>query len=145
MKYLCLKHDFSYIDQSNDWTLPNGDFDPSLFFRDSLHLNEVANVKLAKLSINSITLTNSTCFSSNTDKRYSYSDTCENKDSISFALTLNEADFPPLSPPIHAHKCKHSPYPIICNRDLCETHARDYVSSASKPVSTKTVCRTDVL
>ena len=51
------------------------------------------------------------------------------------------ADVPPLSPPIHAHKCKHSPYSIICNRDLCETHGSNYVSSTSKPVSTKTVCK----
>ena len=31
LKYLCLKHDFSYIDQSYGWTLPNGDLDPSAF------------------------------------------------------------------------------------------------------------------
>ena len=31
LKDLCLKHDFSYIDESNDWTLPNGHPDPSLF------------------------------------------------------------------------------------------------------------------
>ena len=65
----------------------------------------------------------------------------KNKDSISFALTLNETDFPPLSPLIHAHKCKHSPYSIICNCDLCETHGSNYVSSTSKPVSTRTVCK----
>ena len=29
LKYLCLKPDFSFIDQSNGWTLPNGDLDPS--------------------------------------------------------------------------------------------------------------------
>ena len=51
------------------------------------------------------------------------------------------ADFPPLSPPIHAHKGKHSPYSIIFNRDLCETHCSNYVSSTSKSVSTKTVCK----
>ena len=54
-------------------------------------------------------------------------------------LTLNEADFPPLSLSIHAHKCKHSPHSIICNCDLCETHGSNYVSSTSKPVSTETV------
>ena len=97
LKYLCLKHDFSYIDQSNGWTLPNGDLDPFLLFRDSFHLVEEENVKLAKLIINSIALKYNTCFSSNTDKRCSYSDTCKKKDSISFAVTLNEADFPPLS------------------------------------------------
>ena len=94
------------------------------------------NVKHAKSIINSVALTNNTCFSSNTDKSSSYSDICKNKDSGSFALTLNEADFPPLSPPIHAHKCKHSPCSIICcNRDLCEIHGSNYVSSTSKPVS----------
>ena len=55
-----------------------------LFFRDSLHLVEEGNVKLAKLIINYIGLTNNTCFSSNTDKRYSYRDTCKNKDLIFF-------------------------------------------------------------
>ena len=38
---------------------------------------------------------------------YSYSDTCKNKDSIYFPLKLNEASVCPLSPPVHAHKCKH--------------------------------------
>ena len=118
MKYLCLKHDFSFIEQSNGWTLPNGDVDHSLFFRDSVHLIEAGNVKLAKFIINSIALTNNIYFSSNSDKRYSYSDTCKNKASISFALALNEADLTPLSPPTHAHKCKH--YSNNCTRDLCD-------------------------
>ena len=91
--------------------------------------------------INSIVLTNNICFSSNVGKRNSYSDTCKNGASISFSLTLNEADSPRLSLPIHVHKCKHSPYSHNCNRDLCETHGRNYVSSTSKPVSTKTVCK----
>ena len=75
LKYLCSKHDFSYVYQSNGWTLPNANLDPSLFLRDYLHLIEQGNVKLAKLIINSIALTNNKCFSSNTDERYSYSDT----------------------------------------------------------------------
>ena len=141
MKYLSLKHDFSFIDQSNGWTLPNDDLDPSLFFRDSLHLNEEGSVRLTKLIINSIALTNSIYFSSNTSKRYSYSDTCKNEASFSFALTLNEADFPPLSPPIQALKCKHITFSNNCNRDLCEPYDSNYVSSRSKPVSTKTVCK----
>ena len=68
LKYLCSKHDFSYVYQSNGWTLPNANLDPSLFLRDYLHLIEQGNVKLAKLIINSIALTNNTCFSSNTVK-----------------------------------------------------------------------------
>ena len=43
LKYLCLKHAFSFMDQSNGWTLPINDLDPSLFFRDSLHLIEEGN------------------------------------------------------------------------------------------------------
>ena len=109
-----------------------------LTLRDSLHLVKERNVTLAKLIISFVALTNNTCFSSNTDKIYSYSDTCK-ENSIYFVLTLNEADFPPSSPPIHAHKCKHSLYSIICNHDLCETHVSNYVSSTSKPVCIKTV------
>ena len=141
LKYLCLKHDFSFKDQSNGWALPNGDLDPSLFLRDSFQIIEEGNVKLVKWIINSIALTNNICISSSTGQRYSYSDTCKNKTSITFALTLNEADFPPLTSSIHTHKCKHSPYSNNCNRDLCETHGSNYVSSTSKPVSSKTVCK----
>ena len=61
LKYLCLKHD-SYIDQGNGWTLPNGNLDPSLLFGDSLHLVEEGNVKLTKLIINSVALTNNMFF-----------------------------------------------------------------------------------
>ena len=129
-----------FIDQSNGWTLPNGNLDPSLFFKDFLHLTEERNVKLAKWIINSIALTNNMYFSSNAGKRYSYSDNCKNNASVSFALTLNEADFPPF-PPIHALKCKHSTFSNNCNCDLCETHGSNYVRSKSKPVNTKTVCK----
>ena len=62
LKNLCLKYDFSYVDKSNGWTFPNVDLDTSLFFRDSLHLIEERNVKLAKLIINSIALTNNMFF-----------------------------------------------------------------------------------
>ena len=51
LKYLCLKHDFSFIDQGNGWTLPNDSLDLSLFFRDSLHLIENENVSLVKFII----------------------------------------------------------------------------------------------
>ena len=41
----------------------------------SLHLVEEGNVKLAKLIIDSVALTNNPWFSSNTDQSYSYFDT----------------------------------------------------------------------
>ena len=34
LEYICLKHDFSFTEHSNDWSAPNDDLDPSLFFRD---------------------------------------------------------------------------------------------------------------
>ena len=129
LKYLCIKHDFAFIDQSNGWTLPSDNLDSCLFFRDSLHLIEEGNVKLAKLIINSVALTTNIYFSSNTGKTYSYSDTCKNKASVSFASTLIEADFAPLSPLIHALKCKHNTFSNNCNCDLCETYGINYVSS----------------
>ena len=60
---------------------------------------------------------------------------------VSFTITLNDADFPALSPPFHAHKCKHSTFSNNYNCALCETHGSNYVSSTNKPVSTKTVCK----
>ena len=56
----------------------------------SLHLVEEGNVKLAKLIIDSIALTNNPWFSSNTDQSYSYIDTFLKKIQFFFALTLNE-------------------------------------------------------
>ena len=106
MEQICLKQDFSFIDQNNDWTVPNDDLDPSLFFRDSLHLIEEGNVKLTKLIIKPIALINNIYFSSNTGKKYSYSNICKNKASVSFALKLNEAECSPLSPPITRYEKK---------------------------------------
>ena len=94
----------------------------------------MGNVKLAKLIIDSIALTNNIYFSSNTDKTYSYNDTCKNKVPVSFTLTLNETDFPLLSPLVHAGKGN-------CNRSLYVTHGSSYVNSTSKPVSTRTVAK----
>ena len=65
------------------------------------------SVKLAKLIINYIALTNSIHFSYNFGKTYSYSDICKNKVSVSFALTLVKTDFPHLSPPVHADQLKN--------------------------------------
>ena len=141
LEYLCSKHDFSFVNQSNGWTLPNGDIDVSLFFRDFLHLIEVGNVKFSKLIIDSVALTNDIYFSSNTGKMYSYSGTCKNKVPVSFALTLNETYFPHFSPLVHADKGKRSTSSNNCNRASYETHGSNYVSSTSKPVSTKTVCK----
>ena len=102
LEYLCLKHILSFIDHSNCWSLQNGNLDPSLSFRDCLHLIEEGNLKLIKLIINSIALTNNAYLSSSTGKKYSFVDTCKNKVPVSFASILNEADFPTLSLPVQA-------------------------------------------
>lgn len=46
----------------NGWTLPSGDLDPSLFFRDSLHFIEEGNVQLTNLIITFMALTKHICF-----------------------------------------------------------------------------------
>ena len=58
-----------FIDQNTVYTLPNGNLDSSLFFRDSLSLIKEENVKLVTLIVNSIALTNKIYFSSNTNER----------------------------------------------------------------------------
>ena len=52
LKYECHKNGFVFIVQDHSWTLLNGSLDCSLFFKDSLHLVEQGNVKLAKSSVN---------------------------------------------------------------------------------------------
>ena len=38
---------FNYIEPDNDWIMPNGELDYSLFYKDNLHLVEKGNEKLA--------------------------------------------------------------------------------------------------
>ena len=85
--------------------------------------------------INSIAVTNNICFLSNIGKKYSYNDNCKNKASISFALTLNEADFPPLSLLNHTHKCKLSPYSNNCNSFSLNEHDFPPLSNVCQPIS----------
>ena len=48
LKYECHKNGFAFIVQDNGWTLPNGSLDCFLFHKDSLHVVEQGNDKLAK-------------------------------------------------------------------------------------------------
>ena len=48
LQYQCIHEGFIYIDQSVGWTYKNGELDPVLFYKDSLHLVEKGNVKLAE-------------------------------------------------------------------------------------------------
>ena len=44
----------SYLPPEDDWVLPNGHLDMSLYFQDSLHLIEAGNVKLCQAFVNAI-------------------------------------------------------------------------------------------
>ena len=48
LQYQCIREGFIYIDQSINWTYKNRELDPVLFYKDSLHLVEKGNVKLAE-------------------------------------------------------------------------------------------------
>ena len=48
LQFQCIREGFIYIDQSICWTYKNGELDPILFYKDSLHLVEKGNVKLAE-------------------------------------------------------------------------------------------------
>ena len=54
LKYECHKNGFVFIVQDHGWTLPNGSLDFSLCYKDSLHLVECRNVKLAKLIVSTL-------------------------------------------------------------------------------------------
>ena len=47
LKLQCIKHQFTYIDQDKGWILKDDNLDPSLYYRDNLHLVENGNSKLA--------------------------------------------------------------------------------------------------
>ena len=52
LKYGCHKNGFAFIVQDHGWTLPSRSLDCSLSYKDSLHLVERGNVKLAKFRVN---------------------------------------------------------------------------------------------
>ena len=55
LKYECHKNGFVFIVQDHEWTLLNGFLDCSLFYKDSLHLVQQGNVKLAKSIVSTLT------------------------------------------------------------------------------------------
>ena len=58
LKYECHKNGFVFIVQDHGWALPNISLDCSLFYKDSLHLVEQGNVKLAKSIVSKLTAQN---------------------------------------------------------------------------------------
>ena len=127
-----------------------------MFFKDSFHLIEEGNVKLSKSITNSIALTNNIYISSNTSKRYLYSDNCKNKvlahspySKNCNSFLLNERNFPRFSNVFHSISSiselrLHQRKPD-CNVKLISVHESPvYTSSVSelvKPLKiSKRVC-----
>ena len=55
LKYECHKNGFAFIVQDHGWTLPKESLDCFLFYKDSLHLVEQGNVKLAESIVSTLT------------------------------------------------------------------------------------------
>ena len=89
LKYECHKNGFVFIVQDHGWTLPNGSFDCFLSYKDSLHLVEQGNFKLAKSIVSTLTpLINQIIF---------YSDVSKQSVPASISFSFKEDDFPPLT------------------------------------------------
>ena len=89
LKYECHKNGFVFIVQDHGWTLPNGSFDCFLSYKDSLHLVEQGNFKLAKSIVSTLApLINQIIF---------YSDVSKQSVPASISFSFKEDDFPPLN------------------------------------------------
>ena len=89
MKYECHKNDFVFIVQDHGWTLPNGSLDCFFFYKDSLHLVEQGNVKLAKSVVSTLT--------PQINQKNFYSDIPKQSVPASISFSFKEDDFPPLT------------------------------------------------
>ena len=85
LQYQCIREGFIYIDQSIGWTNKNGELDPVLFYKGSLHLVEKGNVKLAETSCSTRTSSTNVSVSPYSS---SYAD--------SVYFKIREKEFPPL-------------------------------------------------
>ena len=86
LQYQCIREGFIYIDQSIGWTYKNGELDPVLFYKDSLHLVEKGNVKLAE----------SFCSTRTSSTNVSVSP-CNSSYANSVYFKIREKELPPLA------------------------------------------------
>ena len=75
LQYQCIREGFIYIDQSIGWTYKNGELDPVLFYKDSLHLVEKGNVIFPSLPAATFPYKNVTKFKSHYES-YNHSYSC---------------------------------------------------------------------
>ena len=80
---------FCFIVQDHGWTLPNGSLDCFLFYKDSLHLAEHGNVKLAKSIVSTLT--------PQINQINFYSDVSKQSVPASISFSFKEDDFPRLT------------------------------------------------
>ena len=97
LKYEFHKNGFVFIVQDHEWTLPNGSLDCSLFYKDSLHLVEQGNVKLAKSIVSTLTARSNQINFSSKNRNTLYSDVSKQYVPGSISFSFMEDDFSPLT------------------------------------------------
>ena len=97
MKYECHKNGFIFKVQDHEWTLPNGSLDCSLFYKDSLHLVEQGNVKLAKSIVSTLTAQNNQINFPSKNCNTFYSDVSKQSIPATISFSFKEDHFPPLT------------------------------------------------
>ena len=168
MKYECHKNGFVFIVQDHGWTLSNGSLGCSLFNKDSLHLVEQENVKLAKSIVSTLTAQNNQINFSFKKCNILYSDISKQSVPATISFSFKEDDFPPLTNvfwPVSKSAAARSivvlsnvsghvkrfyqykPVKAVCSSNVSKQNACN-VSSVSKLVKqltvTKPVCSTFV-
>ena len=96
LKYECHKNGFVLIVRDHGWTMPNRSFDCLLFYKDSRHLVQQGNVKLAKSIVSTLTAQSNQINSSVKIRNTFYSDVSKQSISATISLSFKEEDFPPL-------------------------------------------------
>ena len=97
LKYECHKNGFVFILQDHGWTLTNGSLDCSLFYKDSLHLVEQGNVKLAKSVVSTLSAQNNQINFSFKSRKTLYSDVSKQSIPATISFSFKEDDFPSLA------------------------------------------------
>ena len=97
LKHECHKNGFVFIVKDHGWTLLNGSLYCSLFYKDSLHLAEQGNVKLAKSIVSTLTAQNNQINFSFKFRKTLYSDVSKQSVPATISFSFKEDDFPPLT------------------------------------------------
>ena len=96
MKLEYHKNAFVFKVWDHGWTAPNRSFDCFLFCKDSRHLLEQGNVKLAKSIVSTLAAQSNQINSSVKIRNTLYSDVSKQSVSATISLSFKEEDFPPL-------------------------------------------------